>query len=198
MKGRPLDLTGQRFGRLVVQGLQTATPSGRIWEVRCDCGTVKTARTSKLRNGEVVSCGCYRLERMLEHVESHRVRVVAGKKVCHKCRRDLPVDQFSLSAKTGCGLQGSCKRCSAAYRVSSIHNLDFEQALHLVDARASGGCEVCGGLDDTHIDHNHATGEVRGLLCGQCNRALGLLKEDQTRIQALLAYVQRWTPERMR
>ena len=44
-----------------------------------------------------------------------------------------------------------------------------------------GVCALCGGESLTRglaVDHNHETGEVRGLLCGSCNTALGLLKED--------------------
>lgn len=59
-----------------------------------------------------------------------------------------------------------------------------------------GCCASCGDkLKDagksTHVDHDHKTGKVRALLCGYCNPALGLLKEDPERIRALAAYVER-------
>lgn len=38
------------------------------------------------------------------------------------------------------------------------------------------------------VDHNHDTGEVRALLCDDCNVALGRLKDDPNRIAGLLAY----------
>lgn len=58
------------------------------------------------------------------------------------------------------------------------------------------GCGVCGGTQvggrsRLSVDHNHETGAIRGLLCNNCNAALGLLKEDQRRIAALSAYLSR-------
>jgi hypothetical protein len=43
-----------------------------------------------------------------------------------------------------------------------------------------------------HVDHDHTTGEVRALLCSGCNSAMGMLKDDLYRMQALLAYRLRW------
>jgi hypothetical protein len=43
-----------------------------------------------------------------------------------------------------------------------------------------------------HLDHNHITGQNRGILCHGCNVALGLLKEDRTKIRALIDYLNKW------
>lgn len=46
-------------------------------------------------------------------------------------------------------------------------------------ANQSGCCKICGVEDDNlHIDHCHATGKVRGLLCQSCNTGLGKFKDD--------------------
>lgn len=55
-----IDLTGQRFGRLVVSGLTRS--QHRRWRCQCDCGGERIARTSELRSGRVLSCGCLRRE----------------------------------------------------------------------------------------------------------------------------------------
>ena len=39
------------------------------------------------------------------------------------------------------------------------------------------------------VDHKHSTGEVRGLLCHNCNRALGLLKDDPKVLQKAMNYL---------
>lgn len=55
---KKLDLTGQRFGKLVV--LEPAENIGRktAWRCRCDCGTETVVVTGRLRDGRRVSCGC--------------------------------------------------------------------------------------------------------------------------------------------
>lgn len=53
------DLTGQRFGRLVVLDRAGANHSGRSqWRCICDCGNEHTTKQSSLQNGHCKSCGC--------------------------------------------------------------------------------------------------------------------------------------------
>lgn len=60
--GRPVvDLTGQRFGRLVVieRGPPHPTSLNAAWRCRCDCGNETVVLSNHLRAGTTVSCGCY-------------------------------------------------------------------------------------------------------------------------------------------
>ena len=50
-------------------------------------------------------------------------------------------------------------------------------------------CEVCGSTERLCIDHDHNTGKVRGILCGRCNIALGLLKDNPIYIDNLKEYL---------
>lgn len=56
-----------------------------------------------------------------------------------------------------------------------------------------GGCAVCkgpaNGRGTFHVDHDHKTGAVRGLLCHSCNCALGLMKEDVKLLKKLIKYI---------
>lgn len=56
-------------------------------------------------------------------------------------------------------------------------------------------CSVCGGdgrnsRGTIHIDHDHNTGEVRGVLCMRCNQALGLLLDDVNILRAAIDYLE--------
>lgn len=52
------------------------------------------------------------------------------------------------------------------------------------------GCAACGSQDRVHIDHNHATGQVRGALCSDCNKALGLVKDNILTLRNLIQYIE--------
>lgn len=61
------------------------------------------------------------------------------------------------------------------------------------DAYQHGLCAICGtepGVRRLAVDHDHATGEVRGLLCINCNQALGKFKDDIRVMARAIAYVQ--------
>lgn len=65
MRGRPpIDITGQRFGRLTVSHRVGSNPRGAaLWRCACDCGRAHTASGVELRKGNIRSCGCLIRER---------------------------------------------------------------------------------------------------------------------------------------
>lgn len=63
-----------------------------------------------------------------------------------------------------------------------------------------GRCEICGRTPvgnerDLHIDHDHESGEFRGLLCNNCNGGLGRFKDSVESLAAAIRYLQRETPK---
>jgi hypothetical protein len=70
--------------------------------------------------------------------------------------------------------------------------LTLEQYDQLL-ASQGGGCAICGAPPEPntslHIDHDHDTGAVRGLLCVRCNNALGQLREDSDLVRAAASYL---------
>lgn len=57
----------------------------------------------------------------------------------------------------------------------------------------SGVCAICGlPMTRPHVDHNHATGAVRGLLCSQCNLGIGHLQDSADVADAAARYLRAW------
>ena len=72
-----------------------------------------------------------------------------------------------------------------------------EQFLSMLEEQ-EGVCGICGGPETDKIkgkakrlaiDHDHETGEVRGLLCSKCNRAIGLLEDNVDRLHAAIRWL---------
>lgn len=79
-------------------------------------------------------------------------------------------------------------------RLYGISAAEYEKLLQ----QQGGRCAICGRTDNGmrhtknfHVDHNHATGEVRGLLCGPCNGVLGYAKDDPSVLLQAIAYLNR-------
>lgn len=55
-----------------------------------------------------------------------------------------------------------------------------------------GKCAICSRvLQRPHVDHDHATGHVRGLLCDNCNRGIGHLQENTEVLAAAIKYLKK-------
>ena len=64
-KKRTLDLTGQRFGRLLVIAATDERRNQKVvWKCKCDCGNTVNVIGTLLKNGKTTSCGCLRKETM--------------------------------------------------------------------------------------------------------------------------------------
>lgn len=68
----PEDLTGRRFGRLVVLGYDHTNSRGNsYWHCLCDCGNERVVDRTALKNGSTTSCGCYNREIITTHGMSY-------------------------------------------------------------------------------------------------------------------------------
>lgn len=107
-----IDLSGQRFGRLLVTEFSHSTNSVH-WKCRCDCGAELVRRGGDLlvreRRGQRQSCGC---ERPRDRGD--------GLIKCGKCKNRRPADEFRRSADTSVGLHGHCRECQDVWRRSNV------------------------------------------------------------------------------
>lgn len=78
-------------------------------------------------------------------------------------------------------------------KLKCLYGLTRDQIDAMYDAQG-GVCKICGQPDTTkrnclHIDHCHATGVVRGLLCQPCNLMLGHAKDNVDTLARAVAYL---------
>lgn len=76
------------------------------------------------------------------------------------------------------------------YRLKVRYGITTAEYWDLV-AEQNGVCAICGNPNGKklHVDHDHKTNKVRGLLCGNCNKGIGLFKDDITLLDKAIKYL---------
>ena len=87
------DLTGSRFGRLLVKAHVGRTRSKKqLWECVCDCGNTHNVDSGCLVTGNTVSCGCYLKERITKHGGSGRASYNSWRAMMRRCYKSHDKD----------------------------------------------------------------------------------------------------------
>lgn len=144
-----------------------------------------------------------------------RQPIVDGKKLCSVCGDFKPLDEFYRKAAGAGGRGGQCKACSRALRngpatrdrhLRTSYGITLAQ-YELMLGIQRGVCAICGQPEgllggrrgtatlSLAVDHDHATGQVRGLLCSSCNQGLGMFKHKASLLEAALRYVTSKKPD---
>lgn len=104
---------------------------------------------------------------------------------------------YGMYTNNGCRCQ-DCKHAAFGYQLQRNYGITHDEYMAMGEAQ-DWRCASCrndepGSAKGWHLDHNHASGVVRGLLCHGCNVAFGMLGESVDRISGLLGYARRFTP----
>jgi len=177
------DLTGRRFGRLVVLG---TVEKNRIanWRCRCDCGNESVVQRSSLLEGEPRSCGCLRNEHVSASAE-YRVTNLAGRrfgrwevirrsdrkkgKISWLCRCDCGTTREVIGQYLTGGITHSCgcyKRDESIKRLTNPNLTEEDRTKRRLDSRnlvwrlavyAKGNfvCQICGDYVKGNLVAHH-------------------------------------------
>jgi hypothetical protein len=176
---------------------------------RCpDCGEVKPnsayRRNKSTPDGLSFYCkecfsrrdnAAYR-KRMAERGKKVRERVVAphGSKWCPGCVSIRSLAEWGRNRASKDGYNSYCKAChnkrGARDYLKRVYGLTPDDVSKMIDAQA-GVCSICLDAPAEHVDHDHVTGQVRGVLCFNCNVAIGQFKDDPWLLRRAIAYLER-------
>jgi hypothetical protein len=133
-----------------------------------------------------------------------REAAAPGHKWCARCRHELPFQDFGRNRASRDGRTTYCRPCHAAAGREARDRNGGARNYHLLrrygitaaeyDERVvaqDGLCAVCHDRKPEHVDHDHKTGEVRGLLCSCCNQGLGNFRDNSAHLRAAANYLDR-------
>jgi hypothetical protein len=64
-----------------------------------------------------------------------------------------------------------------------------EEEYEAIKVSQAGVCAICSSDEELVVDHCHENGHIRGLLCKQCNGALGMFKDNIQTMQRAIGYL---------
>src|SRR4051812_27777463 len=187
-----------------------------------DCGESKSLEefspSKKNRDGRVTYCRpCLRI-REAAYRDAARggpprrpEAVREGHKRCPACKAELPLAEFGKNRSTRDGLNSYCFSChnmktresreraggSRGYHLKRRYGITREQFAGMVEQQG-GLCAICGIRSAEHVDHDHMTGRVRGVLCFNCNGGLGQFKDRIASLRAAIDYLETSTWQKSR
>lgn len=116
-----------------------------------------------------------------------------GHRFCSGCQDFVSLDDWFTNKASKSGLSSYCKTCMRAKGAESYlrrkYGLSGEQ-LQQLRVDQDQRCAICRKGPPEHIDHDHETGLVRGLLCFNCNAGLGQFKDRPDVLAAANLYLQ--------
>jgi hypothetical protein len=171
---------------------------------RCpDCGDFKPLTefvlNKRRRDGRGTYCRVCFNERSRRHREKRaedlgvpyrrRREVPAGHKYCPRCAEPKPLEEFGRNRSARDGLTAYCRPChntvtrlylernggTRDYHLRRRYGLTAADVEAMIEAQG-GRCAVCTQKPE-HVDHDHRTKRVRGILCFNCNQALGNVRD---------------------
>jgi len=132
----------------------------------------------------------------------------SGYKICITCKRSKPLNKFNsykIQFKGVEGISQDCSQCALdKYSIKTkpkpkkskkkYNKLVTTEEYDRLYNKQDGRCKICSIHQFNHdkplcVDHDHKTGEIRGLLCNQCNLGLGLFKDNPDSLLNAIKYL---------
>jgi hypothetical protein len=114
-------------------------------------------------------------------------------KKCNQCLVEKPLALFSNNSGAS-HLRSKCRHCESLQRRQRSQYKSLRPPTNHVCPICDRNEDQCRGKGGSRsgtwcLDHNHKTGEFRGWLCHDCNRALGNFKDDTDLLEKALNYL---------
>lgn len=123
-------------------------------------------------------------------------KITGTHKFCPNCKQWKKHDCFGKDRNNAFGFKCRCRDCCSITDRERRYNISLDTYKQMFDDQ-NGQCAICGAAEgnskhkNLYIDHDHKTGEVRGLLCHCCNNMLGYSKDTPDILRQGATYLER-------
>ena len=155
-------------------------------------GEVLTELRKRSRNSELQEfcsfLGCGRKSKSLNLCGPHYTQLKRGdelkpvREVFHGCKVYDCIEPHSA--------RGYCITHYRIYNTFKIPAEQYEQMLKAQDGKCAICKNECSSGMRLSVDHDHSSNKIRGLLCGKCNRGLGMYDDNENRLLLAVKYLQ--------
>ena len=119
-----------------------------------------------------------------------------AEKVRESQRKYREANRDRIAAKARAYRAANPEKVAESSRKRKLQS-QFNLTLAEYDDLAQNGCEICGAMQSSSgnrlsVDHDHDTGQVRGILCQACNVAIGLMCDNPDRLRLAVIYLERF------
>jgi hypothetical protein len=111
-------------------------------------------------------------------------------KQCRDCQADYRREHYLRNIEKYISKANKWNKAHPSYKIANRYGMTGAEYLFLF-SQQNGICKICGKKDDKplHVDHDHLTGKVRGLLCRSCNLGIGHFKDDPSLLKNASEYL---------
>jgi hypothetical protein len=170
-------------------------------EVNYKCKNFSHRNAYLLKLNNLNNYSEYNISMSARHLNEMKMYAELKQKKCKFCNLEKNIEEFStFNKKEKVYTRPFCFDCKSKanfeYDLWKNYRIRLSDYERLYEAQ-EGNCACCGQHEEKfkrklHVDHDHESGKIRGLLCTQCNPGIGYFQDSIERLQKAINYLKKF------
>lgn len=145
-----------------------------------------TCHPDRVQNARGLCNHCYK-KWLYQNSEKARAGAIATSKRTYQKRKEI----YLAKARARYANDPDAAAKAYDYRLAKKYGLTRQDYIAMLE-KVNHSCEICGTTLGLVIDHDHATGKIRGILCSPCNIGLGAFRDNVEYLKRTIKYLDKF------